>query len=93
MGAATTTCVRCGAQLAPTSLFCTSCGTRVAGAPRRLHRSLTQSWVAGVCGGIAEYFDVDPMVVRVGYLAVTVLSGVLPGTLLYFVLALVIPRD
>jgi len=33
------------------------------------------------------------MVVRVGYLAVTVLSGVLPGTLLYFVLALVIPRD
>ena len=86
-------CRRCGASLAPDARFCPTCGTPATGAPRRLHRSLAESKIAGVCGGIAEYLDIDPTVVRVAYLAVTVLSGVLPGALLYLVLALVIPRD
>ncbi len=93
MASSTTACSRCGGQLAPDVRFCPTCGARVAGTPRRLHRRLAESRIAGVCGGIGEYLDVDPTAVRVAYLAVTVLSGVLPGTLLYLVLAFVIPRD
>lgn len=88
----TATCPRCHAQPGTEPAFCPACGTRLAGAPRRLYRSNADAKVAGVCGGLAEYLDVDPTIVRVGYLAATVLTGVFPGVVLYFVLLLVVPR-
>lgn len=47
--------------------------------------------IAGVCGGIAEYFNVDPTLVRVGYLIFTFVAAGSP-ILLYFILALIIPE-
>ena len=59
--------------------------------PTRLERSITNKVVAGVCGGIAEYFDLDPTIVRVGYVLVSILSVAFPGILAYIVLMFVMP--
>lgn len=47
--------------------------------------------LSGVCAGIAEYFDVDPTLIRAVYACLTVFSLGFPGLVLYFVLALVMP--
>jgi phage shock protein C len=47
--------------------------------------------IAGVCGGIAEYFVLDPTVVRVLYVLVSILSVVFPGTIVYILLWILIP--
>lgn len=58
---------------------------------KRLMKS-NDKCLTGVCGGIAEYFDVDPTLVRVGYAALTIFTLGFPGVLLYIVMALVIPQ-
>lgn len=59
--------------------------------PRRLYRSRRHRMIAGVCGGIAEYFGWDPALVRL----VTVLSILLPGPqfLAYIIAWIVIPEE
>ena len=49
--------------------------------------------VAGVCGGIADYFDLDPTLVRVGYGLLTFLTTGFPGILVYIILAFVMPDE
>ncbi|GAB2811044.1 PspC domain-containing protein [Dyella kyungheensis] len=56
---------------------------------RRLHRSLTDRKLAGVCGGIAEYLGWDPTLVRVLWIVLTFLGG--SGILAYLILWLVMP--
>jgi len=58
---------------------------------RRLTRSSRHKMIAGVCGGIAEYFDLDPTVVRVAYVLVSIVSVAFPGILAYIVLMFVMP--
>ncbi|MCQ2205624.1 MAG: PspC domain-containing protein [Bacteroidaceae bacterium] len=48
--------------------------------------------VAGVCGGLAEYFGFDPTLVRVAYALLTLLSAAFPGVLLYIICWIVMPR-
>ena len=59
---------------------------------KKLTKSNTDIVLAGVLGGIAEYFELDPTLVRVGYV---ILSFVAIGSpvLLYILLAIIIPRD
>jgi len=57
---------------------------------RRLFRS-ADSMLGGVCGGIAEYFDLDPTLVRVGYLVLSIISAAFPGLLVYIILWIIIP--
>jgi phage shock protein C len=47
--------------------------------------------IAGVCGGIAEYFNWDPTIVRVGYVLLSVISAAFPGILVYVILWIVMP--
>lgn len=61
------------------------------GHQRPLRRSVANRQIAGVCGGLAEYFDVDPTAVRVGYVLLTVLTA-FSGFLVYLILWLVIPE-
>jgi phage shock protein C len=59
--------------------------------PRPVTRSTTDSKVAGVSGGLGRYFDVDPVLFRVGFVITTLLSGA--GLLAYLVLWAIVPRD
>lgn len=56
---------------------------------RRLYRSPTEKRIAGVCGGIAEYFDIDPVFVRIGAFLVTVPHGF--GIIVYLICWAAIP--
>lgn len=59
---------------------------------KRLYRLSTDVKIAGVCGGIAEYFDIDPTLVRLGWVIFTLMGGA--GIIGYFVAWLVMPtRD
>ncbi|MCR4852322.1 MAG: PspC domain-containing protein [Prevotella sp.] len=57
---------------------------------KRLTRSFDRI-LGGVCGGIAEYFDLDPTLVRVGYAALTLFTA-FAGVVLYPVLWIIIPE-
>jgi len=59
---------------------------------QRLRRSVADRWVAGVCGGIGEYFGFDPTLVRVAYVLLSILSVAFPGILVYLVLWFLIPE-
>lgn len=59
--------------------------------PKKLTRSRQDRVIAGVCAGLAQYMNLDPTLVRVGMVLLTVFSGV--GALLYLILALVIPEE
>ena len=58
---------------------------------RRLTRSTRHKMIAGVCGGIAEYFGLDSTVVRVAYVLLSIVSVGFPGLLAYIILMFVIP--
>lgn len=60
---------------------------------KRLHRSSNNHMIAGVCGGLADYLGVDPAIVRLGYIILSIASAAFPGILVYLVAWLVIPRD
>lgn len=58
---------------------------------KRLYRS-SDRVVAGVCGGIAEYFNIDPTLIRVAYVVLTLFSVAFPGIILYIILMILMPN-
>ena len=58
---------------------------------KKLYRSVSDKKLAGVCGGIAEYFGLDSTLVRVGWAVVSLFAGA--GVLAYIVCALIIPEE
>jgi len=59
---------------------------------KKLYRSQTNRMWAGVCGGIGEYFDIDATVIRIGWVVVTILTGLIPMVLVYIIGILLIPE-
>ncbi len=57
---------------------------------KKLYRSKTDSQIAGVCGGLAEYLGIDSTIIRIIWALIALSAGV--GILLYIVCALVIPE-
>ncbi|MBS3121649.1 PspC domain-containing protein [Candidatus Woesearchaeota archaeon] len=58
----------------------------------RIYRSKKDRMVAGVCGGIAEYFKIDPTIVRLLWVLVTIFSGFIFGIIAYIIAAIIIPE-
>ena len=58
---------------------------------KRLYKSQTSKMLGGVCGGIAEYFNLDPTLVRLAYAFLSIFSACFPGILLYIVMCIVVP--
>ena len=85
-------CTKCGVQLEDKDFYCSQCGTATGKArpfvprtPKQLMRSRYNKKIAGVCGGVAEYLDVDPTLVRVIWLALAFLP--FPGAILAYIIA------
>jgi phage shock protein C len=57
-----------------------------------LRRSVVEKKLFGICGGMGEYFDIDPTIIRVGYVLFTFFSGG-AGILIYFLMYLIIPES
>lgn len=58
---------------------------------KRLRRSAKNTMLAGVCGGIGEYFSIDPTLVRLAWVLFSCLGG--SGLLAYIIAAIIIPKD
>jgi phage shock protein C len=58
--------------------------------PKRLFKSRTNKIIAGVCGGLAEYFDVDPVIMRVLFVLLAFFGG--SGLILYIACAIIMPK-
>ena len=58
---------------------------------KKLYKSSKDKKIDGVCVGIAEYFDIDPTLVRLGFAFVALAGG--GGLLAYIICAVVMPRD
>lgn len=56
---------------------------------KKLYRTEDNKILAGVCGGVAEYFNLDPTLVRVLWVAVSLFAGA--GVILYIVMAIIVP--
>lgn len=58
---------------------------------KKLYKSNTNKVIDGVCGGIGEYFNIDPTLVRLAWVGFCALGG--SGILAYIIMALIIPRQ
>jgi len=60
--------------------------------PKKLYRSqIDKKWL-GVCGGLAEYFGVDAVLIRVLWVIGTMVTGIIPGVVVYLLAAAVMPK-
>lgn len=58
-----------------------------------LHKSSTDKFISGVCGGIGESTGVDSTIIRLVWALLTVVTGVAGGIILYIIAALIMPDD
>ena len=99
-------CEKCGKPVNPGDTFCNNCGHQLGGnkdtqtydsyytQPRyrqpKLYRSVDDRWIAGVCGGLGKHFNIDPILIRIGF----ILAGIGgAGLILYIVLAIFIEEE
>lgn len=93
-------CAHCRRDIPDHSDFCLFCGMRLHASPgappqvfKRLMRSATDRKIAGVCGGIAEYFGIDSTVVRlIWVLAIILPITLIPAIIGYFAAWLIMPK-
>ena len=60
--------------------------------PRRLRRSRNDRWVGGVCGGIAEYLNMDATLVRVAVVIIALITAAVPVAAIYLLMMLLVPE-
>ncbi|WP_410508000.1 PspC domain-containing protein [Methanosarcina hadiensis] len=60
---------------------------------KRLTRSKSDRMVFGVCGGLGKYFGTDPTLIRLGFAFLILLSGIMPGVIIYIIMAIIMPQE
>lgn len=59
---------------------------------KRLYRSKTNRVFAGICGGLGEYMNVDPVALRLIWVLLVIFTGIFPGVIAYFIAIFVVPE-
>ena len=59
---------------------------------KRLTKS-ADKMLAGVCGGIADYYDIDSILVRIGFVLIAFMTAVVPVVVLYIIMSCVMPKS
>jgi phage shock protein C len=88
-------CNACGKAIAQDGRFCSNCGTvqGILPTPKKLTRLRAERKIAGVCAGLAEYFNLDVMLVRILCIFLTLATGVCPGIVTYLLAWIIIPSE
>jgi len=58
---------------------------------KKLYKSNTNKVIAGVIGGVGEYFNLDPVLLRLAYLLLAILTAIFPAIIAYLVACIVVP--
>lgn len=59
--------------------------------PKKLYRSRTDRRIWGICGGIGEYFNIDPVIIRLAWILFTLTGG--GGIIAYIIAYLIVPEQ
>lgn len=59
---------------------------------KKLYRSDQNQILSGVAGGVAEYTEIDPVIIRLLAIFITIMTGIIPMALMYLLAAMVIPK-
>jgi phage shock protein C len=89
-------CTQCGAELREQDCYCSQCGRQLKPDARpvaheRLMRDMQHKKIAGVCAGLARYFHVDVVLVRLIFLVLAFSTGI--GFIAYIIGWIVMPKD
>jgi phage shock protein C len=60
---------------------------------KKFHRSSKQRMIAGICGGLAEYFDIDVNIMRLLFVAISLLSVLFPMAVFYIIAWIIVPEE
>lgn len=60
---------------------------------KKLYRSKTEKMLAGVCGGMAKWLDMDVSIIRILWVVISLFTTGVPGTVIYILCALIIPEE
>jgi phage shock protein C len=60
---------------------------------KKLYRSSKQRMIAGICGGLAEYFDIDVNIMRLLFVAISLLSVLFPMVIFYIIAWIIVPEE
>ena len=60
---------------------------------KKLYRSEEDKVLAGLLGGMGDYFDIDPTILRLAYVLIVFLTGIVPGLVVYFIAVIVVPKQ
>ena len=60
--------------------------------PKKLYRSKTNKIWLGIMGGLGEYFNLDPMLLRLGWVVLVFITGILPGLFAYVIAFFIVPK-
>jgi len=59
---------------------------------KKLYRSETNKVWAGVIGGVGEYFDIDPTLLRLLWIVIVIFTGIIPGLIAYLIAVMIVPK-
>jgi phage shock protein C len=87
-------CNACGKAIAEDGRYCSYCGNVVGipPTPKKLMRSAERK-IAGVCAGLAQYFNLDVSVMRILCFFITLATGICPGVVTYLLAWIIIPVE
>ena len=60
---------------------------------KKLYRSKTKKMIAGVCGGLADYFDIDISLIRLIFVAISLVTAVIPMLIFYIIAWIILPVE
>jgi len=88
-------CNACGKAIAEDDRVCSQCGKLVGvpTTPKKLMRVRAEKKIAGVCAGMAQYFNLDVTLVRILWFFITVATGVCPGIVTYLLAWIMVPAQ
>lgn len=59
---------------------------------KKLYRSNSNTVLFGVIGGVGEYYDIDPTILRLAFIIIVLMSGVFPAIVAYIIAAMIVPK-